>query len=111
MKPSYTYNCKALSVYDGDTFTAQIDCGFYITVTMPVRLAGINTPELKGETIEAGRAARDYLKGLIEDKPIVIKTEKLEKYGRILGFIQVDGVDINAEMIKAGHAKPFMVDV
>jgi micrococcal nuclease len=108
----FEYKAHVDSVYDGDTVTATIYLGFFVTVTEKFRLLGINTPELrKGDNREAGAAARDYLKNLILGKDVIMQTEKSqEKYGRWLCRIMLDGVDVNAEMIKAGHATPFMVN-
>jgi micrococcal nuclease len=108
----YEYRATINSVYDGDTVTATIYLGFLVTVTEKFRLLGINAPELKkGDNREAGKAARDYLASLIEGKEVIMRTEKTqEKYGRWLSTILLDGVDINAEMVKAGHAVPFMVE-
>ena len=108
----YEYKAHIDDVYDGDTVTATIYLGFLVTVTEKFRLLGINTPELrKGNDREAGKAAGDYLRSLILGKDVIMQTEKSqEKYGRWLARIILDGVDINAEMIKAGHAIPFMVN-
>lgn len=50
----YTYQAKIISVYDGDTCTAVIDLGFRISFEIKLRLAGINTPELRGEERDKG---------------------------------------------------------
>ena len=61
-----------------------------------------------------GLEAKEYLKSKIKDaKNIVVKTEKpdsSEKYGRILGWIYVDGSNksINEQMIEDGHAWGYM---
>jgi endonuclease YncB( thermonuclease family) len=57
-----------------------------------------------------GLEAKAYLKNAIDSaKIVVIKTEKMdssEKYGRILGWVFLDGstVSINQQMINDGHA-------
>ena len=58
--------------------------------------------------------AKEYLKTKVKDaKKIVVKTEKpdsSEKYGRILGWIYLDGNDksINEQMIEDGYAWVYM---
>ena len=71
----YTYRAKIISVYDGDTVTALVDLGFGISTKIKVRLKGINTPELRGPIEEKvkGIAAREFLKGKVLNKDIVIK--------------------------------------
>jgi endonuclease YncB( thermonuclease family) len=51
MTPAWTYRIAAVvKVHDGDTVTLKIDLGFDICLTGTFRLAGIDTPELRGST-------------------------------------------------------------
>jgi len=103
----FTYKAKIIKVYDGDTVTADIDCGFHIHFTEKVRLYGIDAPEIRGKERPKGLKARDYLRALILDKEIILETikDKKGKYGRYLGHIILDGVNINEKLVKDGHAK------
>jgi micrococcal nuclease len=116
----YEYHVKNLSkVVDGDTIDVDIDLGFDISFSSRVRLAGIDTPESR-TTDKAEKAlgleAKEYLKYKLKDaKSIVIKTEKMdssEKYGRILGWIFIDGqeVSVNQQMINDGYAWGYLGD-
>jgi micrococcal nuclease len=113
------YVKKVSKVVDGDTIDVDIDLGFNISFTSRVRLAGIDTPESRttDKTEKAlGLEAKAFLKSAIDSaKTVVIKTEKMdssEKYGRILGWVFLDGSEtsINEEMIKAGHAWGYLGD-
>ena len=105
------------NVVDGDTIDVVIDLGFDILFASRVRLAGIDTPESR-TTDKAEKAlgleAKEYLKKYLKDaKSVVIRTEKMdssEKYGRILGWVFLNGSDksINQEMIDVGHAWGYM---
>ena len=107
------YVRKVENVVDGDTIDVLIDLGFDILFASRVRLAGIDTPESrtsdKAEKV-LGLEAKEYLKKQLKDaKSVVIRTEKMdssEKYGRILGWIYVDGESesINNKMINDGYA-------
>jgi micrococcal nuclease len=111
------YVKKVTNVVDGDTIDVEIDLGFDISFNSRVRLAGIDTPESrtsdKAEKV-LGLESKEYLKSKIKDaKSVVIKTEKMdssEKYGRILGWIYLDGSDIsvNEQMISQGYAWGYM---
>src|SRR3990172_3556853 len=89
----HMYKAHCTDVYDGDTCTLVIYIGFGLQIhTKVCRLYGINTPELRGGTEESkakGVAARDYLRGNILDKDVILCTLKDEhdKYGRVLGII------------------------
>jgi micrococcal nuclease len=110
----YEYFVKNVtSVVDGDTIDVVVDLGFDMMFGSRVRLAGIDTPESrttdKAEKI-LGLESKEYLKKQLKDaKSVVIKTEKMnssEKYGRILGWIYVNGdtVSLNDKMINDGYA-------
>ena len=111
------YVKKVSKVVDGDTIDVDIDLGFDISFSSRVRLAGIDTPESR--TIDKmektlGLESKDYLKKAIDAcTSVVIKTEKMdssEKYGRILGWVFLDGseISINQKMIDEGYAWGYM---
>ncbi len=117
-KIMFEYYVKKVSkVVDGDTIDVEIDLGFDISFSSRVRLAGIDTPESRTtDKMEKalGLEAKAYLKHEIDAaKSVVIKTEKMdssEKYGRILGWVFLDGasVSLNEKMIADGHAWGYM---
>jgi micrococcal nuclease len=113
------YVKKVNKVVDGDTIDVDIDLGFDISFSSRVRLAGIDTPESRTtDKIEKalGLESKEYLKKAIDAaKTIVIKTEKMdssEKYGRILGWVFLDGseISINQKMINDGYAWGYLGD-
>jgi micrococcal nuclease len=116
----YEYNVKKVTnVVDGDTIDVEIDLGFDISFSSRVRLAGIDTPESrttnKAEKV-LGLEAKEYVKSKVKEaKSVVIKTEKIdssEKYGRILGWLYLDGavVSVNEQMIADGYAWGYLGD-
>lgn len=113
------YVRKVENVVDGDTIDVLIDLGFDILFQSRVRLAGIDTPESRTKDLKEkalGLESKEYLKKALKDaKSVVIKTEKInssEKYGRILGWIYVDGntVSLNDMMINDGYAWGYLGD-
>lgn len=74
---------------------------------MIVRLYGINAPELRGDEKAEGFKSRDYLRSLIQDKEVIIKTikDETEKYGRYLGKIYLGGFYVNDDLVQKGYAK------
>ena len=76
-----------------------------------VRLFGIDTPESRTRDLvekKYGLMSKDFLKDKLKNaEKIVIKTHKGEetgKFGRILGEIFCDNVNINQQMCDVGHA-------
>ena len=103
---TYFYKAKILNVYDADTVTALVDLGFGISTKMKIRLHGIDAPELRGEERPEGLAARNYLRGMIDDREVVIETikDKTGKYGRYLGIIYFNDQNINNLLVETQHA-------
>jgi endonuclease YncB( thermonuclease family) len=80
-------------VIDGDTYHIAVDCGFHCTMTVPVRLRGVNAPELR---TEAGKNARLAVQTLIEGKPVMLTPYRdRQSFARWVGDVQfyqpVDG--------------------
>ena len=110
----YEYRVKKVTkVLDGDTIDVDIDLGFSISYSGRVRLSGIDTPESRTRDLaekKLGLEAKEYMKSLLDNaKLVVIKTEKpdsSEKYGRILGQVFIDGLNIsvNQMLIDNGYA-------
>lgn len=107
----YTYSAKIIGVYDGDTVTAIVDLGFHIKKEIKIRLAGIDTPELRGAERPEGLVSKQRLSELILDKEVTLKTykDKQEKYGRWLGDIYISNseVSVNQILINEGLAIPY----
>jgi micrococcal nuclease len=112
MKEDFLYHYKALvtSVYDGDTITVDLQLGCDVVLrNQKIRLYGINTPELRGDSRNDGLAARDFLREYVLNKTVTLKTikDKSGKYGRLLGIIYTDEKNINELLISEGYAKKY----
>lgn len=114
----YEYHVKQVNkIVDGDTIDVDIDLGFSISYSSRVRLAGIDTPESRTSDKyekKLGLESKEWLKKALSNaNKIIIKTElpdSSEKYGRILGYLYVDDVNLNMVMIDQGYAWPYMGD-
>jgi len=106
----YTYKVKEiLRVIDGDTMVVNVDLGFDITLTQRIRVKGIDSPESRTSDREEknkGLAAKAFAEAWLQNKNLLVKTYKDDKYGRVLGdFICADtGVTLAEAMIAANHA-------
>ena len=100
---TYVYNANVTSIYDGDTITCDIDCGFgVLLIKQKIRLYGLNAPEVRGETREQGIVSRDKLRERILNKKITLKTikDKKGKYGRYIAEIYLDTENINDWLVE-----------
>ena len=102
----YEYKCEVTRVVDGDTIDVIADLGFSILHKCRVRLFGIDTPESRTRDLDEkvrGKLASKFLSDAIQNGEDVILRSELKdskgKYGRVLGTIIVDGVDVNQQMV------------
>ena len=115
MRKLYEYKARVTDVYDGDTITVNIDLGFFITIReVKLRLYGIDTPEVRGDSREDGLVARDYLRTLILDRDVIIETmkDRKGKYGRWLAIVWIQDIDgqevnVNELLIEKGFAEVY----
>lgn len=106
----YEYKAKVVRVYDGDTITCDIDLGFFTWIKdQSIRLAGIDTPEIRGEERPKGLVSAEWLRERILDKEVILKTYKDSKgkYGRWLADVYLDDVNMNQALLDEGLAEPY----
>lgn len=108
----FAYQVKSIKkIIDGDTFDCILDLGFDVLLEARVRMAGIDTPESRTrDKVEKkfGLASKAYLKDKMNKaENIIVRTEldnEKGKFGRVLGTVYLDGVNINQQMIDEGYA-------
>jgi endonuclease YncB( thermonuclease family) len=99
-----------VSVYDGDTFTADAMPWPGVTIRTAIRVDGVDTPEIRGECqAEKDMAieARDFAEAALgEDVQLV--DVRLGKYaGRVVARVLVDGQDLAAMLVEAGLGRVY----
>lgn len=87
--------------YDGDTCTT--------TAGEKIRLACIDTPELRGKRADpiSAKKARDYLRGLVVGREVGIRRITTDRYGRTVAELFVDGSNVQQRLVASGHAEIF----
>lgn len=103
----YTYKAKLDRVVDGDTIDAHINLGFDITIHKRIRLAGIDTPESRTRDLEEkarGLASKDRLVELLGEGSFILESKEVGKYGRVLGTLHVEDVNVNETLVEEGFA-------
>ncbi|KKP71954.1 MAG: Nuclease (SNase domain protein) [Candidatus Roizmanbacteria bacterium GW2011_GWA2_35_19] len=86
-----------IEVSDGDTFKLSSGQTF--------RLYGVNAPEVKELFFEEAKA---FTQNLVLNKEISFEQEenyKIDKFSRTLGYVFIDGVNLNIELVKNGLAR------
>ena len=100
---------QVIKVYDGDTITiaSSLPIPNAPMYRFPVRLRGIDAPEMKGKSEDEKRAAKisqKALEDLILHKNVTLKNVETEKYGRILADVFFDDVNLSKFMLKNNYA-------
>ena len=85
--------------YDGDTCTTLKG--------EKIRLACIDTPELKGWKADPipAKEARDFVNKLLANEKVSIKRITKDKYGRTVGELFKNGVNIQELIVEKGYGK------
>ena len=101
---------RVVTVIDGDTIKVELDGR-----TETVRLLGIDTPESRRPQtpVECGsKKAAATLRRLLLDRDVTLRPDPtqdaIDKFGRVLAYVEVDGRDAGEAMVASGWAKPYV---
>ncbi|KGG21385.1 nuclease (SNase-like) protein [Prochlorococcus marinus str. PAC1] len=86
------------SCYDGDTCTT--------TDGEKIRLACIDTPELRGKKADPipAKAAKDYLNDLVAGSTVTIRRITEDRYGRTVAKLSKGHMNIQEHLVEKGFA-------
>lgn len=90
-----TLQGRVVGVHDGDTVTV-LDASKH---QVKVRLAEIDAPEL-GQPY--GSRAKQALANLVNGKDVRVEAQAQDRYGRMVGRIYSNNVDVNAALVAQG---------
>lgn len=94
---SFTITGKIVSILDGDTIILLDSNNEQIRV----RLEGIDCPE---KSQPFGQMAKQATSSFIYGKEVRIITSGKDRYGRTIGFIYIDDICVNKELLRLGLA-------
>ena len=85
--------------YDGDTCTSSTG--------EKIRLACVDTPELRGKRAEPvpAKEARDYLRELVVGRKVTIRRITTDRYGRTVAELFVNDSNVQQKLVASGHAE------
>lgn len=108
----YEYKAEVLKVVDGDTIDVIIDLGFSIKTEQRLRLRGIDVYETRlgvktsEEEKQLGLEAKEFVENLFaENKDVIVRTEKTDKYGRYVADVTFGEYDLRELLIEKGYEK------
>jgi endonuclease YncB( thermonuclease family) len=97
--PASAWTGNVVHVTDGDTVVVWTG-GRSVTV----RLAAIDAPE---DGQPGGGEAREALSRMVAGCSVTVDERDVDRYGRVIAHIAVDGLDAGEEMLRRGHAWHF----
>ena len=90
------FSTKIIVVIDGDTVVIRRASGL-----LKIRLAEIDAPE-KAQSF--GSEATQSLVELVLHKQVTVVSRAVDKYGRMVASLSINGFDVNAEQVRRGMA-------
>ncbi len=87
---------RVVGVSDGDTISVMRD-GHAVRV----RLEGIDCPE---NSQDFGQRAKQFAAALVFQKTVTVDVRDVDRYGRLVGRVFVDGRDVSLALVQAGLA-------
>lgn len=110
MIKTWKYNVVITKVKDGDTYTVKsfdLGMGVYLN-EVNIRLFGCDTWESRTKNAgekKKGLEAKALVTSLIEGKEVELESMELDKYGRVLAKLRVEGIgDLADYLIKKNLA-------
>jgi len=98
LSPSvHAWPAKVVSVSDGDTITVLRPGNQQVKI----RLYGIDCPEKKQSY---GQKAKDLTSTLVAGRSVEVEQKDVDRYGRVVGLVRVDGAVLNEAIIQNGFA-------
>lgn len=100
-------------IIDGDSVVMTLDLGLGLRTTETVRLADLDAPEVRTRDLEekaAGIRATDWLVDAMGNADELILEALMfnrGKFGRLIGYVIADGVNLNNKMVAEGLASPY----
>ncbi len=92
-----TLRGRAVKVQDGDTF----DFLYGDNEKQRVRVAQMDAPE---KSMPFGQKSKERFTELVMGKEIALVVNTVDRYGRVVGLVVIDGEDQSARMISEGMA-------
>ena len=104
------FSAKVIAVLDGDTVLIRRESRL-----VKIRLAEIDAPEvghaeMGGQPPNSqnaqtfGETSKQSLSGMVLGKQVKVISQAVDKYGRLVAHLSLNGLDVNAEQIRRGMA-------
>lgn len=88
----YEYNAVVKNILDANTVELLVDLGFGVTIRRVFGIVGATAPTFKNnDDPQAAQAAKTNTITHLSNRQVLIRTQKIARYGRYVAEIFVDG--------------------
>jgi len=94
--PEEQFSGRCVGVGDGDTIDVLVGGR-----SVRVRVWGVDAPE-QGQPF--GSAAKRFVSEFVFDKAVTVEVKEVDRYGRRVARVTLDGRDLGLELVRAGLA-------
>jgi micrococcal nuclease len=95
-QPAAGFSARVIAVIDGDTVLVRRRGRL-----LKIRLAGIDAPEKEQDF---GAESRHSLAAMVSGRQVSVSTRAVDKYGRTVALLAIDGLNVNEEQVRRGMA-------
>lgn len=110
VEENYIRSVQLVEVIDGDTVDLLVDLGWDIQIEQRIRLAQVDTPEVRGSEKSAGLFVEGFVRDTLtkDDPELFLRSVDYskDKYGRAVGVIYVNGQSLNDLLLERKLAWP-----
>ena len=100
-----------IDVIDGDTIAVRARIWLGQQVETRVRLAGVDTPELRARCPQEqalAQQAKEAVSAMLADHDVLLRNIQYGTYaGRVVADVEVEGRDLSAVLIEAGFGAAY----
>ncbi len=103
-------NARVVSVYDGDTLTVDAEPWPGLTARTKVRVAGVDTPEIRGkcqEETDMAVRARDFVRTTVGAQVQLTSIRPGKYAGRVIAEVWVNGRKLSELLIAETLGRPY----
>jgi endonuclease YncB( thermonuclease family) len=102
----WTISATPIRTIDGDTAVMAGAIWPNLAATMHVRVLGVDTPEMRGPTLEAGRQAKAFTEAWLGIEPVTLSIActgqpPYDSFGRVLAVVTRNGRNLADDLIAA----------
>lgn len=103
----WTVSGSLVRTIDGDSFVARLSIWQNLEAIERVRVLEIDTPEMKGASLEAAKKAQLFTHQWLSQGAFTVESCARDSFGRLLGKVTRGKESLAEKLIESGNAVKF----